>query len=521
MFSPHSRLLRIARLDTSAESLAARAGGVLRGLGYADVPVATAYGFDCCDAAALGDANRLDAPERDAALARHRPPVVTFWYRQHRDRLFEDLGARHLGGLPYSLGVGYDRPANDAPGMVRVRLDARGRLHELEGRPPVGMSSMAPRSVEEIWAALFHAAGLDIARFTHDTPRRLPSMAFDARAAWTGTVAADRSEPVRVEAASWEGRPVYFSVATLGDRADPRIARPPALVAFLLTFIVLTCIAAVFFAVGNLHAGRADRQGASTVALVAFASMMTAWIVGTTHVAHPWELALIFSGIGRAAAMAGLLSIAYLAVEPYLRRYWPESLISWNRLRRGRLRDPLVASHALAGITAWMVMSAVTTPLWQLRPIWAPELLTPLEGAGAFVAFLAQVLVKTLSVTLSFLVIVVALRVMTRRRLWVADVLACVVFAFTGPLDFTDPSAFALSAAIVVPTIYVTIPWLIGRFGVVALMSAWAVRFLAVPFVPGSWYAGRALLVALIPVAIGAWAVWVIASTPPRSQSST
>jgi hypothetical protein len=48
------------------------------------------------------------------------------------------------------------------------------------------------------------------------------SMAFDARAAWTGTFAADRSEPVRVEAAAWEGRPVHFSVASAdGHVADP------------------------------------------------------------------------------------------------------------------------------------------------------------------------------------------------------------------------------------------------------------------------------------------------------------
>jgi hypothetical protein len=147
--------------------------------------------------------------------------------------------------------------------------------------------------------------------------------------------------------------------------------------------------------------------------------------------------------------------------------------------------------------------------------------LTPLDGTGQLAAFLAQVPAKTLSVTLSFLVIVVVLRVLTSRRMWIADVLACVVFAVTGPLDITEPSAFVLSAAIVVPTIYVTIPWLIGRFGFVALMSAWAVRFLLVPLVPGSWYAGPALVVTFIPVAIAGLAVWVIASSTPRSQLGT
>jgi hypothetical protein len=323
-----------------------------------------------------------------------------------------------------------------------------------------------------------------------------------------------------VEAAAWEGRPVHFSVVRIGQIPD-RAARPPVLVAAVLTLIVLTSVAAGVFAVRNLRAGRGDRTGALTVALVSALSMMVGWGFGTTHVAHAWELALIFAGIGRAAAIAGLLWVAYLAVEPYVRRYWPESLISWNRLRRGQLGDPLVASHVLAGIAAWMVMSVITIPLWQLRPVWAPELLTPLDGTGQLAAFIAQVPAKTLSVTLSFLVIVVVLRVLTNRRRWIADVLACVVFAVTGPLDLSEPPAFALSAAIVVPTIYVTIPWLIGRFGFVALMSAWAVRFLLVPVVPGSWYAGRGLLVTFIPAVIAAWAAWVVASSAPRSKNGT
>jgi hypothetical protein len=347
-------------------------------------------------------------------------------------------------------------------------------------------------------------------------------MPFDARAAWIGTYEAVRSERVRVEAASWEGRPVYFSVATDHDVVARSGDRPPAIMAVILTLIALTCVAGGVVAFGNLRSGRGDRKGAASVAIAAAASMMGGWVFGTTHVAHAWELALIVGGIGKAAVLAGLLSVAYLAVEPYVRRHWPESLISWNRLRRGRLRDPVVASHILAGITAWMVMSAVTIPLWHFRPVWPPELLTPLEGVAQLAAFLAQVPAKTISVALSFLVIVVVLRFLTRRRRWVADILACAVFAFTGPLDISDLTAFVLSVAIVVPTIYVTIPWLIGRFGFVALLSAWAVRFLIVPVVPGSWYGARGLFITFMPVMVGAWALWVIASArrPATSLSS-
>ena len=169
MFSHNSRLLRIAPLDISAPDLANRAEEMLRGLGYVTAPVARAYGFECCDSAALREANRLDASERDAALARHRPPIVTFWYRQHQEMLFEDLGRRRLGALPYSLGLSYDQPANDAPGMVRLKLDAKGRLLSLEARPVQETSSTVPPAAEAVWLALFHAAGLEVARFSRST----------------------------------------------------------------------------------------------------------------------------------------------------------------------------------------------------------------------------------------------------------------------------------------------------------------------------------------------------------------
>jgi hypothetical protein len=44
------------------------------------------------------------------------------------------------------------------------------------------------------------------------------------------------------------------------------------------------------------------------------------------------------------------MCLFYVAIEPYVRRNWPESLISWTRLHNGQFRDPLVASHILAGL---------------------------------------------------------------------------------------------------------------------------------------------------------------------------
>ena len=45
-----------------------------------------------------------------------------------------------------------------------------------------------------------------------------------------------------------------------------------------------------------------------------------------------------------------------------MRRKWPESLISWTRLHGGQFRDPLVASHILAGLAAGSVFELLVLP---------------------------------------------------------------------------------------------------------------------------------------------------------------
>ena len=40
--------------------------------------------------------------------------------------------------------------------------------------------------------------------------------------------------------------------------------------------------------------------------------------------------------------------ICYMALEPYVRRYWPRTMISWSRLVKGHCRDPLLGRDLLS-----------------------------------------------------------------------------------------------------------------------------------------------------------------------------
>src|SRR6185436_11706345 len=111
--------------------------------------------------------------------------------------------------VPLNGAITYNSPANTEPGMVRMALDANGRLIGLEARPSAEVHG-APASHPD-WNVLFSVAGLDMARFTPAETQQIPPMAFDTRMAWVGSYApggitGERAEQVRVEAASWKGR---------------------------------------------------------------------------------------------------------------------------------------------------------------------------------------------------------------------------------------------------------------------------------------------------------------------------
>ena len=58
-----------------------------------------------------------------------------------------------------------------------------------------------------------------------------------------------------------------------------------------------------------------------------------------------------------------LVWAVYLAIEPYIRRHWPQAIISWSRLLAGRLRDPLLGRDLLIGVLlglAWLLIVQVS-----------------------------------------------------------------------------------------------------------------------------------------------------------------
>jgi serine/threonine-protein kinase len=242
-------------------------------------------------------------------------------------------------------------PPNTEPGMVRMRLLPDGRLAFLEAVAGKNLGESLTQAPDP--ARLFKAAGLDFSRFRPAAPVRIPPVPFDARTTWTGTSAPDRAEPMTVQAAWWRGKPVYFN----SNEAGTQFQYPPGTWVTLGLFVVVL-IGGVTVTRHNFRLGRGDRAGATRLAAVIFSSTMLSWLLTAQHVTRPWEIMLIVKETSWALFLAAALWCFYMGIEPYARRNWPDSLISWTRLLQGHIHNPLVASHMLAGVAVAAVFWA-------------------------------------------------------------------------------------------------------------------------------------------------------------------
>jgi hypothetical protein len=122
-------------------------------------------------------------------------------------------------------------------------------------------------------------------------------------------------------------------------------------VATLFNFGVqyLVIALAAVFAWRNFRGGRGDLAGAGRLAAFIFSVEMLEWLCTAHHLTGP-GLGLFLLGIMWAGLIAALIWTLYVALEPYVRRRWPQSIVSWSRLLSGGIRDPLIGGHLLIGI---------------------------------------------------------------------------------------------------------------------------------------------------------------------------
>lgn len=495
-------------LEQSPESLSQKAKEIIAQLGYTGRPADTAsdftYDSDFVDYIRQKDKQTLNW---DKVLG-GRPEPFLYWYRQSPQ--YMTPADSNVSFLAPGI-VAENDPQPVVSGMINLELDAKGRLVFFQAIPPQ-LEEVGEKSPPVDWNPLFAAAVLDPAQLQPTTPLWNSLAASDFRAAWTGKwPGTDR--PLRVEAAAFKGKPVFFSaigpwsVPYRMHQDDPKPAQTVNTLLFL-TLAVLVVVGATVLARRNYLQGRGDRQGAFRLACMIFVLAISLWICQGHFVPSFNVIDALILAMSAALFYAGFIWVLYLSLEPYVRRRWPQSLISWSRLLMGQIRDPVLGRDMLFGVALaalWLLIFQVMH-LLEMRIGKGPSMYSGtylLSAHSALGAWLSNI-PNTIRATLLFFFLLFVLRVILRRE-WLAGAVFVVIWTVQNVLG----SDYPLIDAACTMVIYAIAVIVVLRVGFVALAIAIFSNNLLinVPFTMdfSIWYFGNTLFPLLTVVALAVW----------------
>jgi serine/threonine-protein kinase len=489
---------RLSPPNESPEVLRARARDLIKKLGYADPPLDSADGIVLKEEYTRYIAARNQSATRWKELA-EPPGPYRFWYRQ---------SPRYFATLE---DIEIDKPALDISGMTSLYLDLDGRLHWFMHVPPQREPAPTTATTAD-WSVAFREAGLDIAGFRSAPSSWVPLHAYDSRMAWDGPDPLRPENNIHIEAASFHGLPVYFETIYPWDQPTrqeqtPLSASQRFFIYGVIAVFIIALLGSALIARRNLRANRGDLLGATRIAFVYFAVRMLVWVFEEHHnglVGH--EFGIFIESLAFAVFTSLFLWLLYISLEPFVRRRWPQRIISWNRLLRGDFRDPLVGRDILIG-SALGALTILVSHLNQPIMLWMGKPFELIFNPGSefvgshFLARFASQLTAGLFLSFITLFLLLLFAVLLRREKLALGLVWALLTLFgtlVGNPGITALPGAALSAALVLFVLY--------RYGMVALCALMFVAHLWV-FYPmttelSAWYAfdfviGLAICVAL------------------------
>ena len=496
-------------VDLSPEVLSEKAKEIIQKLGYDERPVDRG-GYLEFQSEFVGYIQKNDKPRPNwEQILSQRPTPMDYWYRQSPQYMVPvDL---HDAPLLTPGRLFPDDPPTVISGMINLKLDSEGHLVYFQAIPPQVDEAPAPSKTID-WNAMFTAAGLQISQFQATQPVWASLANSDTRAAWTGNWPGT-TRPMRIEGAGWRGKPVYFLLTgpwTRPSRLHPQEPSPGQKVGqIILVFIfLLILIGATWLARRNYVRGKGDRQGAFRLAVVVFVLQMMLWLCRGHFVPSLEVIGTLVLAISTGLFLSAMVLVLYLALEPYIRRHWPQTIISWNRVLIGNFRDPLVGRDILYGT----IFGLLLVLIYDIRQILLMRSGAPpafysedflMGGRFALGAWLMHVPLA-IQVTLVTFFVLLFFRVLVRNQ-W----LAAILFVALWTSLKTVGSDYPMMEAPVQIVIYALVVLVIFRFGLVALATGTVVAdvmlnvTLTVDF--SAWYASMGAFVLLSMAAIAIW----------------
>ncbi len=506
-----AKMVSYISFGPSPEVLTAKANEMIRSFGYTDAPVDTAQSFSLMQDYLQHISDTVKTPTRWDVLRQDEPPSVLFWYRQS-PILLTTLAP--VDNLLYGR-IQPDEPPMIHSGSCFIGLSPQGKMQVFRAIPPQVDDPLTEPPPIPDWSRLFVAAGLEPSQFKPVAPRWYPLAWGDTRAAWEGSWPNHPEIPLRVEAAGYRGRPIFFTLISPWDKAA-RMQAPVRTLQntlsewFSIVLLLVLMGMGMWMARNHLKAGRGDMKGAMRLASFVVIVGMVDWALLAHHVSSLFELVLLILALSVSLFFGMVVWLLYTALEPYVRKYWPDLLISWSRMLAGKFNDPVFARDVLLG-TLFGLASAV---LEQMQPFVEAALGKPpmrpfgmgasyvLEGIrGSIATVVSQASGSFLSALLVFFMFFV-LRLVFRRS-WLAAVVMSLLFCIPS-IGAQNPLIDALFTA----PFFLAYLYILYRFGLVALYVLYFVDQLAdqMPLAMplGAWWTegGVVALIAILAVAI-------------------
>ncbi len=481
--TPSPRL--VAAAGTAGSLRRATAWGLLAiVIAAMGVIVAGTYRFGTSAYVSLSKSPAILA-ERSATMLRTlgipEQPFTEYRYvlqRQYLRRLLRDSSRPAAGRLRAGFPIivfrtvegGQPQPPNlnevvHRPGTTVTLLDPAGRLFALTALPS---RPWPARTLN--WEPLLLSAGVDTRTLTPAATRLVPPVATDTHVAWSGRAGLT---PVHVEAGAWRGTPVFFRIAEPSEKADALPSGRSPFRIFTSTLLVVVILIGALLAWKNLRLRRGDRTSALRVAGVIFVIELAAGLLGVHHQPSGMhELELLRRVLGEALLWGGVAYLLYLALEPFVRRRWPELLIASTRLVSGNYRDPMVGRDVLIGIAAGVLQCAVIfAAMWVAAAqgrVSMPAIgsLRVLNGPRFGAADVAAAFSSGAIQGFAMIVVLVAFGIALRHR-WMAAAATAGVF-----LAAYATNRDGLTVANVIITVMMVT--IIARYGLLAAMVAQA-----------------------------------------------
>jgi len=257
-----------------------------------------------------------------------------------------------------------------------------------------------------------------------------------------------------------------------------------------------------------LRDNRGDRRGALRLAVFVFWVQMALWLCRGHFTASIGTFAMFLLAVCTSVFAAVVVWGAYIAIEPYVRRRWPQTLIGWSAVLTGRFRDAVVGRDVLIGVLAGVGLSAVAgvVNLVFHQPGDAPARVAPeaLLGLRSALGIGMALIPGAVRNCMLFLFLLFLLRALFRNQ-WIAAAVFGLIFAAVAFFGGDQAWATAIEAFL---AFFLTACVLL-RWGLLALMGEYFANnvFSVTPFTAhtSAWYFGYSILMMAAILGLAVW----------------